>query len=52
MSFKPLPAILARHSNIVYMISGVTHPHILRREGDHYRSYLQKSPKISASKTM
>jgi len=42
---QALPAILARHCNIVYMISGVTHPHILRREGDHYRSYLQKLAK-------
>ena len=36
-----LPAILSRHSNVVYMVSGVTHPHILRREGDKYRHYLQ-----------
>src|SRR6202163_1665297 len=36
-----LPQILARHSNVVYMVSGVTHPHILRREGDKYRQYLQ-----------
>ncbi|HWB00684.1 MAG TPA: glycosyltransferase family 4 protein, partial [Pirellulales bacterium] len=40
-----LPSILARHSNVVYMISGVTHPHILRREGDTYRLYLQKLAK-------
>ncbi|MFI5093099.1 MAG: glycosyltransferase family 4 protein [Candidatus Acidiferrales bacterium] len=39
---KALPAILARHSNVVYMVSGVTHPHILRREGDKYREYLHK----------
>ncbi|MGC1617448.1 MAG: glycosyltransferase family 4 protein [Candidatus Acidiferrum sp.] len=39
---KALPAILARHSNVVYMVSGITHPHILRREGDKYREYLQK----------
>ena len=38
---KALPSILSRHCNVVYMISGVTHPHILRREGDKYRSYLQ-----------
>src|SRR6476661_512845 len=38
---KALPKILARHSNVVYMVSGVTHPHILRREGDKYRNYLQ-----------
>ena len=42
---QALPAILARHANVVYMISGVTHPHILRREGDHYRNYLQKLAK-------
>jgi glycosyltransferase involved in cell wall biosynthesis len=39
---QALPAILARHSNVVYMISGVTHPHLLRREGEKYRSSLQK----------
>ena len=38
---KALPSILSRHSNVVYMISGVTHPHILRREGEKYRTYLQ-----------
>jgi glycosyltransferase involved in cell wall biosynthesis len=38
---RALPAILSRHSNVVYMVSGVTHPHILRREGDKYRHYLQ-----------
>ncbi|MGC2231566.1 MAG: glycosyltransferase family 4 protein, partial [Candidatus Acidiferrum sp.] len=39
---QALPKILARHSNVVYMVSGVTHPHILRREGDKYRHSLQK----------
>ncbi len=42
---RALPSILARHSNVVYMISGVTHPHILRREGDHYRHFLQQLAK-------
>ena len=42
---KALPSILMRHSNVVYMISGVTHPHVLRREGDHYRASLQKLAK-------
>jgi glycosyltransferase involved in cell wall biosynthesis len=36
-----LPKILSRYSNVVYMVSGVTHPHILRREGDKYRHSLQ-----------
>jgi len=39
---QALPSILSRHSNVVYMISGVTHPHVLRQEGEKYRMYLQK----------
>ena len=42
---KALPEILSRHSNVVYMLSGVTHPHILRREGEKYRESLQKLAK-------
>src|SRR5271167_850829 len=42
---EALPQILARHSNVVYMVSGVTHPHILRREGDKYRQSLQSLAK-------
>jgi glycosyltransferase involved in cell wall biosynthesis len=38
---QALPTILSCHSNVVYMISGITHPHILRREGDKYRSFLK-----------
>src|SRR5882762_539721 len=42
---QALPSILSRHSNAVYMISGVTHPHVLRHEGDKYRIFLQKLAK-------
>ncbi len=42
---QALPAILAQHSNVVYMISGVTHPHVLRHEGEKYREYLQNMAK-------
>jgi len=42
---QALPAILARHQNVVYMISGVTHPHVLRHEGEKYRESLQKLAK-------
>ena len=38
---QALPNILAKHSNVVYIVAGATHPHILRREGDRYREYLQ-----------
>jgi glycosyltransferase involved in cell wall biosynthesis len=38
---QALPQILSKHENVVYMVAGATHPHILRREGDKYRSYLK-----------
>ncbi|HEY4816303.1 MAG TPA: glycosyltransferase family 4 protein [Candidatus Acidoferrum sp.] len=39
---QALPKILSRHSNVIYMVAGATHPHVLRRDGDKYRAYLQK----------
>ena len=38
---RALPAILERQPNVVYIVSGVTHPHIRRREGERYRESLQ-----------
>jgi glycosyltransferase involved in cell wall biosynthesis len=38
---QALPKILSKHKNVVYIIAGATHPHILRREGEKYRTYLQ-----------
>jgi glycosyltransferase involved in cell wall biosynthesis len=38
---QAMPDILAKHKNVVYIVAGATHPHILRREGDVYRNYLQ-----------
>ena len=38
---RALPAILARHPNVMYIVSGVTHPHIRRREGEWYRESLK-----------
>jgi glycosyltransferase involved in cell wall biosynthesis len=38
---RALPAILAKHPNLVYIISGATHPHIRRRLGERYREELQ-----------
>jgi glycosyltransferase involved in cell wall biosynthesis len=37
---QALPQILSKHKNVVYLVAGATHPHILRREGDQYRAYL------------
>ena len=36
-----LPAILARHPKVVYIVLGATHPHVLRNEGETYRLSLQ-----------
>ena len=38
---QALPQILSRHKNVVYIVAGATHPHILRREGDGYRESLR-----------
>ena len=38
---EALPQILSKHKNVVYIVAGATHPHILRREGDKYREHLQ-----------
>jgi glycosyltransferase involved in cell wall biosynthesis len=38
---RAMPDILSKHKNVVYIVAGATHPHILRREGDRYREYLQ-----------
>jgi len=36
-----LPAILARHPNVVFIILGATHPQVKRQEGETYRLSLQ-----------
>ncbi len=38
---EALPAILAKHPNVVYVVVGATHPHVLRNEGETYRLSLQ-----------
>ena len=37
-----MPAILAKHPNVVYIVLGATHPHVLRDEGETYRLSLQR----------
>lgn len=39
---EALPAILQRHPNVVYIVLGATHPHVVRREGEVYRLRLQR----------
>jgi glycosyltransferase involved in cell wall biosynthesis len=37
-----LPAIVAQHPNVVYIVVGATHPHVLQHEGESYRLSLQR----------
>jgi glycosyltransferase involved in cell wall biosynthesis len=36
-----LPDILAKHPNVVYIILGATHPHVIQSDGETYRLSLQ-----------
>lgn len=39
--FRALPEIIKDHPNVVYLVAGVTHPNLLRHEGEKYRLSLQ-----------
>ncbi len=39
---EALPAIRARYPQVVYIILGVTHPHVKRHEGEFYRLQLER----------
>lgn len=36
-----LPMILEKHPNVVYIVVGATHPHVIKNEGETYRLSLQ-----------
>ena len=42
---QALPRILSKHKNVVYVVTGATHPHVLRRDGEQYRTFLQTMAK-------
>jgi len=39
---QALPAILERHPDLVYLVLGATHPHLLAAEGEKYRRKLEQ----------
>jgi len=39
---QALPAVIKKHPEVVYIILGATHPHILKLHGDAYRIMLQQ----------
>ncbi|MHB9149333.1 MAG: glycosyltransferase family 4 protein [Thermoleophilia bacterium] len=42
---RALPGIVKRYPDTVYIVLGVTHPHVLRHEGESYRLSLQQLAK-------
>jgi glycosyltransferase involved in cell wall biosynthesis len=39
---RALPNVIKNHPNVVYLVAGVTHPNLLRHEGEKYRLSLQR----------
>ncbi|MBC7980923.1 MAG: glycosyltransferase family 4 protein [Armatimonadetes bacterium] len=39
---KALPAIIQNHPDVVYLVVGATHPHLIAAEGEAYREGLEK----------
>jgi glycosyltransferase involved in cell wall biosynthesis len=39
---QALPAVIRKHPDVVYIILGATHPHVLKADGDAYRIMLQQ----------
>jgi glycosyltransferase involved in cell wall biosynthesis len=41
-AISALPAIVARHPEVVYLIAGQTHPEVIKHEGESYRLRLER----------
>ena len=39
---EALPEIVQRHPNVVYLVLGATHPHLVARQGESYRLSLER----------
>jgi len=39
---EALPEIVRQHPDVVYLVLGATHPHLVAREGEHYRLGLER----------
>ena len=38
---KALPEVVAKHPDVLYVVQGKTHPHIIKYSGEEYRNYLE-----------
>jgi glycosyltransferase involved in cell wall biosynthesis len=41
-AIEALPEIVKQHPNVVYLVLGATHPHLVEREGESYRLGLER----------
>ena len=41
-AIKALPEIVGKHPQVVYLVLGATHPHLVAREGESYRMNLER----------
>jgi len=39
---RAMPQIIDRHPDVVYVVLGATHPHVLKRQGSEYRNRLER----------
>jgi glycosyltransferase involved in cell wall biosynthesis len=42
LMIEAMPAIVASHPEVLYLVVGATHPNLLRHEGDRYRESLER----------
>jgi glycosyltransferase involved in cell wall biosynthesis len=47
---QALPGVIKRHPEVVYLVLGATHPHLLAREGESYRLRLERMAEESGVK--
>ena len=42
VAIKAMPAVVARHPDVLYLIAGQTHPEVVKQEGEQYRLTLER----------